>query len=60
MEGVRVIGEVLSCSLEDAKAVLHDLRARGRIDVTTTPVGELDARKPMSLAKIRWVRPKMS
>jgi hypothetical protein len=56
-EGVRVVREQLSYSLEDAKAVLHDLRARKRIDVTITQGGELDARKPIPLAKIRWVQP---
>jgi hypothetical protein len=57
MEGVRVVMEQLSCSLEDAKAVLHDLRARKLIDVTITQGGELDARKPKPLARIRWARP---
>lgn len=56
-ESVRLVMDQLSCSLDDAKAVLHDLRARKRIDVTITPGGELDARQPIPRAKIRWVRP---
>ena len=57
-EGVRVIRELLVCSTDDAKAVLHDLRSRKVIDVTITPGGELDTRKPMPVAQLRWVRPR--
>jgi hypothetical protein len=56
-EGVRVIRQVLGCSMDDAKAVLHDLRSRKLIDITITPGGELDTRKMMSVAKFRWERP---
>jgi hypothetical protein len=56
-EGVRVIRQVLGCSMDDAKAVLHDLRSRKLIDITITPGGELDTRKLMSVAKFRWERP---
>jgi len=55
-EGVRVIRELLVCSTDAAKAVLHDLRSRKFIDVTVTPGGELDTRKPMPIAQVRWVR----
>jgi hypothetical protein len=48
----------LLCSADDAKAVLHDLRSRKLIDVTTTPGGELGTRKPMPVAQLRWVRPR--
>ena len=57
-EGVRVIRELLVCSTDYAKAVLHDLRSRKVIDVTITPGGELDTRKPMPVAQLRWVRPR--
>jgi len=56
-EGVRVVRELLVCSADDAKAVLRDLRSRKLIDVTITPGGELDTRKPMPAARLRWVRP---
>jgi hypothetical protein len=59
-EGVRVVMEQLSCSLEDAKSMLRDLRARKCIDVTTSPGNEHDAGKPMPLGTIRWVRPPTS
>ena len=59
-EGVRVIRELLECSTDDAKAILHDLRARKLIDVTITPGGELDIRKSMPLAQLRWVRSRTS
>ena len=57
-EGVRVIGELLVCSTDDAKGVLHDLRSRKLIDVTITPDVALDTRKSMGLAQLRWVRPR--
>ena len=56
-EGVRVIRQVLGCSMDDAKAVLHDLRSRKLIDITITPGGELDTRKLMPVAKFRWEQP---
>jgi hypothetical protein len=55
-EGVRVIREVLVCSTDDAKAVLHDLRSRKVMDVANRPGGELDTRKPMSVTQLRWIR----
>ena len=56
-EGVHAIRGVLGCSTDEAKAVLGDLRTRKLIDLTITPGGVLDARKPMPVAKLRWVRP---
>jgi len=56
-EGVHAICGVLGCSTDEAKAVLGDLRARKLIDLTITPGGVLDARKPMPVGQFRWVRP---
>jgi len=56
-EAVLAIRNVLQCSLDDAKTVLRDLRVRKLIDVAITPGGILDARKPMPVAQLRWVRP---
>ena len=53
-----MIRELLVCSADDAKAALYDLRSRKLIDVTTTPGGEHDTRKPMPVAQVRWVRPR--
>ena len=55
-EGVRVIRELLVCSTDDAKAILHDLRSRRLFDVTSTLGGEIDTRQPMVVAQVRWVR----
>ena len=59
-EGVRAIIGVLHCSVDEAKVMLGDLRSRKLIDVSITPGGALDARKPMPVAKLRWVRPTRS
>ena len=56
-EGVHAIRGVLGCSTDEAKAVLGDLRTRKRIDLTIAQDGELDVRKPMPVAKFRWMRP---
>ena len=56
-EGVRAIRGLRRCSSEDAIAILRDLRVRKLIDVEMTPGGELDARKTMSVAQLRWMRP---
>ena len=55
-EGVHAIRGVLGCSTDEAKAVLGDLRTRKRIDLTIAQDGELDVRKPMPVAKFRWMR----
>ena len=57
-EGVRVIRELLVCSPDDAKTVLHDLRSRKLIDVTITPGVALDTRKQTPVAQLRWARPR--
>jgi hypothetical protein len=56
-EGVHAVRGVLHCSIDEAKAVLGDLRSRKLIDITITPGGALDARKPMPVAQVRWERP---
>jgi hypothetical protein len=58
-EGVRVIRQLLVCSTDDAKTVLHDLRSRKLIDVTNTPRVALDIHKPMPVPQLRWVRPRV-
>ena len=50
-EAVRKIQEVLHCTLADARTTLRELRARKRIEETTTPAEQLD--KP----HFRWVQP---
>ena len=50
-EGVRKIQEVLHCTLEDARAILRELRVRKRIEETTTPTEQLDQ------PHFRWVKP---
>jgi hypothetical protein len=57
VEGVHKIQGVLHCSIDEAKAVLGDLRTRKLIDMTITPGGALDAREPMPVAKWRWIQP---
>jgi len=56
-EGVRAIREVFKCPIEDAKAILGDLRARKLIGLEITPGGQLDPRKPLPVAQLRWIRP---
>ena len=50
-EGVRIIQEVLHCSLADARTTLRELRARKSIEETAIPVDRID--QPHS----RWVKP---
>jgi hypothetical protein len=50
-EGVRTIQEVLHCTVDEARAMLFDLRVRKRIQETTTPHDHLDE------PHFRWVRP---
>jgi len=54
---IRVIQDLLGCSTDHAKAVLYDLRTRKLIETTITLGGELDTRKPVPVAKMRWERP---
>jgi len=57
-EGVRKIHDLVGCSLDDPKGILHDLRTRELIDMEITPGGALDVRQPMPIAQFRWTRPK--
>jgi hypothetical protein len=50
-EGVRKIQEVLHCTLADARTRLRELRARKRIEETTTPIERLGQ------PHFRWVKP---
>ena len=50
-EGLRIIQEVLHCTLDEARAALRELRVRNRIEETTTHVEQLDQ------PHFRWVRP---
>ena len=50
-EGIRIIQEVLHCTLDDARATLRDLRLRERIGETTTPFEHRDE------PHFRWVEP---
>ena len=56
-EGVRAVRGVLQCSIEDAKSILGDLRARKLIDLEITAGGQLDPRTPITVAQWRWIRP---
>ena len=49
-EGVRAVRDVLQCSLDEAKSVLGDLRARKLVDLEITPGA------PMPAARWRWIR----
>jgi hypothetical protein len=49
-EGVHKVQEVLHCSIDDARAVLNDLRIRKRIQETTVRDG------PQSPLSFSWVR----
>jgi len=48
---------LLQCSSDDAIAILRDLRVRKLIDLENTPAGQSDARKPMPVMQLRWIRP---
>jgi len=50
-EGVRIIQEVLHCTLDEARSKLRELRVSKRIEETTTPIEQLDQ------PHFRWVRP---
>jgi hypothetical protein len=52
-EGVRTIQEVLRCTLDEARAMLRELRMSKRIAETTTPLEHLNQ------PHFRWVRPSM-
>ena len=56
-ESVSAIRGLRQCSSDDAIAILRDLRVRKLIDLEITPGGQLDARKPMPVVQLRWIRP---
>ena len=56
-ESVSAIRGLRQCSSDDAIAILRDLRVRKLIDLEITPGGQLDARKPMPVMQLRWIRP---
>jgi hypothetical protein len=56
-ESVRAIRGLLQCSPDDAIAILRDMRVRKLIDLENTPAGQSDARKPMPVMQLRWIRP---
>jgi len=55
-EGVRAVQGVLQCSIDDARAVLRDLRARKCIEETATPNEHGGEQAHVSAAHFRWVR----
>jgi hypothetical protein len=56
-EGVRAIQGTLTCSMDDARAALHDLRARQQIQETASPSDERADYGPLPVPLFRWVRP---
>lgn len=50
-EAVRVIQDVLHCTLADARTALRELRARKRIEETAIPIAQIDQ------PHFRWVKP---
>ena len=56
-EGVRAIQDVLHCSMDDARAALHDLRARQKIQETASPSDERADDGPLPEPLFRWIRP---
>jgi hypothetical protein len=56
-EGVRAIQGVLHCSVDDARAALHNLRARRQIQETALPSDERADYGPLPTPLFRWVRP---
>ncbi len=56
-EGVRAIQGTLNCSMDDARAALHDLRARREIQETASPSDNGADYGTPSVPLFRWVRP---
>ena len=50
-EGVRIVQEVLHCTLAEARTTLRELRLRKRIEETAIPIEQLDQ------PHFRWVQP---
>ena len=56
-EGVRAVQDALHCSMDDARAVLHELRARHQIQATASPSDQRANHGPLPVRLFRWVRP---
>lgn len=59
-ESIEVIEQVLGCSNEEAAMILRDREARKLIVANISHGGELDARRPMPVAKWHWEKSKGS
>ena len=55
--GVITAKGVLNCTDEEVQEVLGNLQERGLIELSITPGGQLDARRPMPIARWRWSQP---
>ena len=56
-EGVRAIQGTLLCSMDEARRVLGDLRARHQIQETASPSDERPHYGAPPVTLFRWVRP---
>ena len=56
-EGIRAIQGTLHCSMDDARAALHDLRTRHQIEETALPSDERANHDTLPVSLFRWVRP---
>lgn len=59
-EGIGTIEQMLCCLTDQATAMLKDYRDRDLIEPDISRGGQLDARKPMPVARWKWVRPSTS
>ena len=55
-EAVRTIQSVLHCSVNHARAALHDLRERQQVQETASPSDERADYGPLPVPLFRWVR----
>jgi hypothetical protein len=56
-EGILAIQRTLNCSIDDARAALHDLRARRQVEETASPSDARADNGTLSVPLFRWVRP---
>jgi hypothetical protein len=56
-EGINTIQRALHCSAEEAQGIISDLQDRRFVEPSITPGGQLDARRPMPVARWRWSLP---
>ena len=54
MEAITTVERVLSCSHDEAQEVIDDLQERRLVEMNITLGGQLDARRPMPIARWRW------